>query len=284
MRILCGIIIVLLIGIASPARAAFPVNFLEDEAGMGAYFQFASPTNLQSNLLRNLFRTITFDKPGYLVGWLPMEGYEGYPGMDLKVFIHNDGWVVAYFPSSEASAKMFNTLVDQPNRLQRALARVAAAMEVNDYELHYAHFQYPEARRMATLQMRAAGTRSFDFRLPGASQFYDRSYYIYAAGLFTSVNFNLDGRTAANVGNAIQWKTVQAQDLVTNAKHIGELRASMAAGYFGMTFLYTGPDDPIVNGVDSLHFYDLPAVPVELMETAKDVLFFLEVYLPVVTR
>lgn len=91
------LILVLTLLSGRPVKAESHGTFLTDEAGIAAFFQFTGPTNLQSNLLRNQFRTLQTIGTEYLIGSIPAAGYESDTKQDIKVFIHNDGWVVAFY-------------------------------------------------------------------------------------------------------------------------------------------------------------------------------------------
>jgi hypothetical protein len=74
------------------AAIAFPQN----EAGISAYFKADSPINLAD--VRRVFRVIEAETTDYLIGSVPVAGYpELY---DVHLFIHRDGWFVAYYLSA----------------------------------------------------------------------------------------------------------------------------------------------------------------------------------------
>ena len=89
-----AVCLILLLNFAHPAVGGAK-TFLDDVAGMSAYFSFTGPTNLNSNLLRNQFRVIELATASYLLGSVPCAGFESDSKMDAKVVVHNAVWVVA---------------------------------------------------------------------------------------------------------------------------------------------------------------------------------------------
>lgn len=261
-------------------------DYFEHEAGIAAYFYFTPPTNLQSNLLRNLFRTISSNKPGYLIGFIPEEGYEDYSQLDCKVVIHNSGYAIAYFPKQTASSFTLRYQLGGMLKLENTLRKVAQAMEVAEPEIFYTHFQYPAARTMVLIEMVGTPnvTKNFDFRLPGANTYYERSWYISAPGLFCGLDFTLDNKLVRKVINAFHWSPIAAGDLVTNALHVASLRGSLTSSYFGMAILYSGSADLNINYAEGIRFIDLPEAPQALHDIGAELGIFYLAYLPAVMR
>jgi hypothetical protein len=258
---------------ARPVYAAHK-NYLDVEAGISAYFQFSGPTNLQSNLLRNLFRTITNESDHYLIGFIPRAGLEQYPTLDTKVFVHNSGWAVAYYLGDDSpSSIIFGTNVSPATQLDDVLSKIADSIEVENYQVHYFNFRHPSARGMLIFQADIAGgsNKTFDFRLPSDNAYYERSWYLYAPGLFSRVTLTIDGKLIYDRINGLSLATIPAEDLITDAKHIVNLSGGLTGGYFGMAILFSGEADFTVNYADSIHIIDLPPIPQGLDLAACDV-------------
>lgn len=66
---------------------------ITDEAGISAYFK-VNTINLAT--VRELYRTVETDNSTYIIGSMEVPGYTNEVH-DTHVYIHVDGWVVAYF-------------------------------------------------------------------------------------------------------------------------------------------------------------------------------------------
>lgn len=116
---------------------------------------------------------------------MAIEGYD--TNDDVHVYIHKDGWVLAYYRSDEPASKIFDwkAYTDGsnavPNKLTKALATAAGAAGVGvPATPSYYHFQYPEANRM-TIALQS-GRNSFTLRLPSGFTYYETSYTLGTLG------------------------------------------------------------------------------------------------------
>ena len=66
---------------------------LEQEAGISAYYQ--SPYAITLSQVRPLFRVIEAETADYIIGSVPVAGYT--ENADAHVYVHKDGWILAYF-------------------------------------------------------------------------------------------------------------------------------------------------------------------------------------------
>jgi hypothetical protein len=288
-RTLYSISLAILLAFCLGARPVYAAhkNYLDIEAGISAYFQFSGPTNLQSNLLRNLFRTITNERDNYLIGFIPRPGLEQYPILDVKVFVHNDGWVVAYYLGDDSpSSTIFGTSVSSATRLDDVLAQIAAVIEVDNYQVRYFNFRYPSATGMLIFLSDVGGSsqKTIDFRLPKANSYYERSWYLYAPGIFSRVTFSMDGNLIYDRINGLSMATIPAENLVPDAKHIINLAGGLSGGLFGMAILFSGPEEITVNYADSVRIIDFMPIPPELDDVACEVKTIYPLFFSVIAR
>lgn len=278
------VLLLFTIGPKPVAKAQFPNNFLENEAGIAAYFSFPGTTNLKSNMLHNLFRTVSIETQAYLVGFVPVDGFEDYPIRDVKVFIHNDGWVVAYLTNNTPTAGMFYQGT-MDTILERTLERVASAIEATSYTIYFHSFNHPDADKMMMVRLTSSSSpRTTDFRLPGENTFYDRSWMVSAWALFSGGRFELDGREVASVNAGINTQTISGQDLVTDAKHVVRFTGWGSGADLFLAFLFSGETPVIFNGADDIRLVPMPTLPVDLVKASANVPFYLDIYLPLVVR
>jgi len=287
MKIIYALIMAVLLASNLPGKAeATTQNFFEYEAGIAAYFQFTPPANLQSNLLRNQFRTITSNQADYLIGFVPEEGYEQFTQADIKVVVHNDGWVVAYFMAETPSSFIYHYTVGDVLKLDQTLGQIAEAMELAPPVVIYTHFKHPAARTMALIEVTATAntTKQIDFRLPVANTYFESSWYVAAPGMFCSLDYTLDDKFIRRVQNAINWDFIAAGDLVPASKHIAKLRGGLTQSFYGLAILYAGSADLEVNFADGIRYIDLPPVPDGLTAAGLDIATYHISFLPLIAR
>jgi hypothetical protein len=224
-------------------------SFLDNEAGITAYFSTTVSINLQSNLLRNKFRTIEADTPNYLIASVPITGYNQFN--DVKVFVHTAGWVVAYYGRSDPTSKIFDWEIEESTsittRLDKALAIIAGATGTPVYDVYYYDFRYPAATHLMLIgegRGGFAGADTYLLTLPSSFTFYERSWYVHSPS-GTAVQFHLDG---VNIGSAAAGQSAQgyigAGLLVPDATHtVGTYNTSTFFGdvFGGLALIYSEP-------------------------------------------
>ena len=77
---------------------------LTQEAGISAYLQTASPISL--NQVRGLYRTIEAETADYIIGSVSVPNY--YEHFDVHVYVHTDGWILAYYLKDQVTSKMID--------------------------------------------------------------------------------------------------------------------------------------------------------------------------------
>jgi hypothetical protein len=148
-------------------------DILNSEAGISAYFQ--SQGNVKLEGAKSVFRTIEVETDSYIIGSVPLDGYEEYD--DPHIFVSVDGWFVAYYLVSDPVSKILNIRhYDSENRiittkLELALRTVAAAAEVAFSSPSFYHFQYPQANSLMVIY-----GEWFTLELPSSFEYYERSW------------------------------------------------------------------------------------------------------------
>jgi hypothetical protein len=153
----------------SPGVSGEGGSFLEKEAGICAYVK-ANKT-LDINRAKSYFRTIEKEGPDFVVGSVPIPGYD--TPEDAHMFIHKDGWIIAYYSKAEPVAKIIDWKSYQPGKvvtkLYQALANVAGGLGVSLTNVKYYHYAYPEANKLMIIVDRD----SFKITIPGEIPIYE---------------------------------------------------------------------------------------------------------------
>jgi hypothetical protein len=137
--------------VAAPAASA-PAGFPESEAGIAAYYKSATPVNL--NLVKGVYRVIEVQTADYIIGSVPVTNYPDTE--DVHVYVHKDGWFLAYYLAADPAGKIFNWRqyhdtgrTKITTKLEDTLALVTSTAGVTFLPgaTHY-HFQYPNATHL----------------------------------------------------------------------------------------------------------------------------------------
>jgi len=168
------------VGIAS-AQEVSGASIIEDEAGISAWFQASSSINLDD--VRDVFRTIETETADYIIGSVSVPNYD--ENWDVHVYVHKDGWVLAYYLAPEPAGKIFDwkayhnsTRTNFTTKLESVLFVVADAAGVPFPGATYYDFRYPNATHLLLIGEWVHGyqTDSFQVRLPGSFAYYERSW------------------------------------------------------------------------------------------------------------
>jgi hypothetical protein len=171
---------------ASPAGVAAQragTTFLKEEAGISAYTNVGEAIDLEKT--KTVFRTIEYETDEYIIGSVPLPDYEETE--DVHVYVHTDGWVVAYYQKEEVVAKILDWndyTTDEKitgTKLEDGVSVVCNAAGVPIRDLKYYDFRYPNAEKLMIVAdaQWTEGTDTFKIKLPGEFVFYDRSYSHY---------------------------------------------------------------------------------------------------------
>lgn len=218
------------------------VTLLTEEAGISAYFQASAPINLDD--VRDQFRTVEVETSDYIIGSVPVPNYDETE--DVHVYVHVDGWVLAYYRQEDPTAKIFDWFSYDgtginTTRLRNVLAVMAGAMGSPFPGPTYYDFRYPNATHMMFVVDHHTGGwdpgwDSFDILLPGNYGYFDRSWSYYADGYDncggdSPSKFTLDGDILAEYdtcGDTLNFTegTLAAAQLLPDVNHTFTLEAT----------------------------------------------------------
>ena len=153
--------------------------FPQDEAGMSAYFRAPFPITIAT--VRPVFRTIEVETNDYIIGSVPVPPYP--ESQDVHVYIHRDGWFLAYYPAADPSGKIVdwwryndsgrNTL---STRLENALSVAALPVGVTPSGVSFYDFRYPNANRLIMIADWTEDADDFQVNLPIDFGYFERSW------------------------------------------------------------------------------------------------------------
>ncbi|MEM7134709.1 MAG: hypothetical protein AAF702_51075 [Chloroflexota bacterium] len=182
---------------------------LDSEAGISAYFQASGPIDL--NVVRGLYATREIETDDYIVGEIPGTIYTA-EWERPHVYIHKDGWVLAYFNKDEPTSKMIDLATYASSgsittKLRDVLDTVApyTNTSLTDDNVVYYHFQYPNAEKMLVVS-EISGQDGNSFRIvlpPAGHEFFELSAVVRANSTHDALQ--IDGATIIDVGSNGCW-------------------------------------------------------------------------------
>ena len=177
-------------------------NFLEEEAGILAYTNVMMDIDLDK--AKEVYRTIEVEKENYTIGSVALPDYP--ESEDVHVYVHKDGWIVAYYLKDEPIAKMVSYKYYQEDgditlKLDTALGVMCDGVGLPLISTNYYDFRYPNANRIMIIVdgQWVEGTNTFDIKIPSDVRVYDRSYCHWLADSVES-SFKLDGTGVSSLG------------------------------------------------------------------------------------
>ncbi len=197
------------------------------DIGISAYFKAPNSITIGGRVT-GIYRTIEDQTDDYIVGSVAIEGYG--TDDDVHVYIHKDGWVLAFYRSAEPASKIVDWVAYTagsnavPNKLTKALASAASAAGVGvPATPSYYHFQYPEANRM-TIALQSGRNSSFTLRLPSDGFTYYESSYTVGSNDGDSGGLLINDERVASVGPNRQISAKTNPVLLTEQEHSISMR------------------------------------------------------------
>ena len=189
------------IGVAGASEGEVSVmregaNFLEEEAGISAYTNVGMEIDIDK--AKEVYKTIEVEKENYTIGSVALPNYA--ESEDVHVYVHKDGWIVAYYLKDEPIAKMVSYKYYQEDgditlKLDTALGEMCDGVGLPLISINYYDFRYPNANRIMIIvdgQWVEKSWNTFDIKIPSDVRVYDRSWCHWLQASYGS-NFKLDG-------------------------------------------------------------------------------------------
>ena len=223
--------------LAAP-NAQTGTSFLEDEAGISAYFTTTNTINLDT--VRPLYRVIEVETSDYILGSIPVANYS--ETQEVHAYIHKNGWVLVYYGNKNPVSKIVD-LKDYDSsggaaittKLENTLAIIAGTIGEPFPGATYYDFRYPNATNMMII-VEKDGT--FYVTLPSSYGFYERSWSL--GGRYASYkHYYLDGNEIDYVWE--DWErygTFTAAQLLPDQSHSIKIDTG---GYGSLVLVYRVP-------------------------------------------
>ncbi len=229
---------------AVQAQEASVASLIGDEAGICAYFNAGATVDLA--LVEVAYRTIEAKTPEYIIGSVAVDDYPELD--DVHVYVHKDGWFMAYYMEADPVAKIFDfknyngtSLV---TRFDKILASIANQARVPFRSPAYYDFRYPNANRLMLVAETYEGGNDFTITMPSEFTYWERSWGLIGCGSPYDIPHGCSGSFGID-GNAIvsQWcNGVVGQGYLTAAQLApGDAHKITVCAHGGLALIYQVP-------------------------------------------
>lgn len=140
------------------AHAQAAPDFLASEAGISAYVNIEKPINFA--LLNKMMKgniLVEEETAQYITAITKPAGYENYPELEeyanINLYIHVDGWIIAYLPKQVPAAMMIDFVNYEQQKmnsttLSNIITTIASALKIDSVQINYYDFSHPEATNL----------------------------------------------------------------------------------------------------------------------------------------
>jgi hypothetical protein len=227
---------------AAPPEVA---AMLTNEAGISAYMQTVGPITL--NTIRGQYRTIEAETADYIIGSVAIPNHPEH--FDVHVYVHRNGWIVAYYMSNEATGKMINVLARtiSTTKLETAISIIAGAAGEAVSGLKYYDFRYPNATHILIVAEDHVDGRDFNITMPTEFGYFERSFGVYnnTDGYNREATWHLyiNGTAAPRSwrGWYMAYGSIPASQLLPGQSHYVNLHSSGTVAYGALVITYRVP-------------------------------------------
>jgi hypothetical protein len=230
------------------AESLSAASVITEEAGISAWFQ--ASTSIDLNNVKSAFRTIETENSDYILGSVPVEGYG--ESQDVHVYVHTDGWILAYYMASDPVGKIFDWRAYHDGgrtsittKLESTIALVAteAGVPYSSSDVTYYDFRYPNATNlMLIVEWVGGGSDSCEVNLPASFTYYERSWSLGTSVYYYWAKYFLDGVEIERTQHWVNQGTLTASQLLPDQFHtikiIGE---GDGYSYGGLALIYGAP-------------------------------------------
>jgi hypothetical protein len=112
---------------------------------------------------------------------------------DAHVYVHKDGWILAYYLRPDPASKIISIKEDSisTTNLASIIGIVAGAAGVPSSGINYDDFRYPNAKNILLVYEDYADGNDFTINMPSTFAYYERGWALHDFG--GAAYFQLDG-------------------------------------------------------------------------------------------
>lgn len=198
----------------TPAEVA---AMLSNEAGISAYMQTSNPIDL--SIVRGEFRTIETETSDYIIGSVAVPDHPEH--FDVHVYVHTDGWILAYYLNGDATAKIVDvrSRTIGSTKLETIISMIAGALGETTTGLKYYDFRYPNATHILMVAEDHEDGRDFNITLPSEYGYSERSWAMINS--YSYQDMSIDDTTLARdwSGSNMAYGAIPSSQLLPGEPH-----------------------------------------------------------------
>jgi hypothetical protein len=170
-------------------------QYLDDEAGISAYFHSDQPINL--NLVRDSFTIIETETPEYIIGTVNTPPYDTL--FTPHVYVHESGWILSYYLNTDPASKMIDGAAHSLNStiLKSSVIIIANAALVPFTDVTYYDFRYPNANKILMVAKDENLGNTYTIEVPSSFIYSQYSWAYFGWGSGNTI-YTLDGVNLLN--------------------------------------------------------------------------------------
>lgn len=208
------------------------------------------------------FKTIRQQTEQFISGIVIAPGYEKLPefgeNAEIQVFLHRDGWIVAYLTKWQLASVMFDWVNYDQKRLgnstliENVIRLLVHDVGVDEFTVSYYDFRYPEATNLmlvADFANDKIRSNTFTINIPQQLTVYERSWssaqlvtYRNSNGAFVPGICTLNNETLSTQNPGGQWGLLSGElakaELPPDTNHTLLVDGITQRSYCGLAILY----------------------------------------------
>lgn len=223
-------------------------NFADDEAGIAGYINVSQTVDLSK--VDDLCRNISEQNANYLICSIDVPDYD--ENHSPTVYIHKDGWVMAYYRNTEPVSKLIDFRhytgdANLPTKFEQVINLVTSKIGAASTKPTYYHFAYPNANKMLLIAEKAPRNTvdSFRVNLPTTFSYFEKSWSLVSdLDCCSKVKFLLNDQEIAEISsNQTTWVFAHGT-LTSNQMNTGDFTISLVTdfrpqdGFAGLGLVY----------------------------------------------
>lgn len=163
---------------------------LDDEAGISAWCQ--TPMGIDLDLVADQYQIIETRTDDYILGSVSVPGY-AYDEWDQHVYVHTDGWILAYYMNTDVTGRVVHLLGQTINStlVENMVHSMAAEAGMSCSTASLYDFRYPNATNVLFVAENDADGATYTINMPQSYTYMDRAWAKWNSNSYCG--FTIDG-------------------------------------------------------------------------------------------
>jgi hypothetical protein len=148
--------------------------------------------------VRDRYKIIELETASYIIGSVSVSGYEDKEIWEQHVYVHVDGWILAYYFNTRLTGRMVDVYGHTINStlLENTVAEFSGLAGVPYTGATLYDFRYPNATHMLFVYEDDVGGTTYTINMPASYAYLERSWAKHSTYAHTDCKFHIDGTQA----------------------------------------------------------------------------------------